>query len=279
MRIYLCGGKICVPKHLLNCPQVCAIFQKMRGKTVPDSMRGIAFLQSNQPDEPLQNYIELPIVKRLARVGQKQMVVFTFRVKLRSDGKIGLDGLYCGSAHRHDALLIAFAFHSEQAFFDVQIAQQDTANLADTQAGRIYQLKDGTVADAGFGVCFRYFQEQIDFFFREKLGQGLFKLGSVHAFHRTFFKDALLFEKAEKHTQSCHFAGKRAVFIAFVMQHTQEISDHESVDVFDFHISIGEKRQQESLELFQIKPVAILRIDGFAFYLYVLDEFIYVKLH
>ena len=150
VRVYLRGGQALLAEHLLDLPEVAPAVKKVRGKAVPESVRG----------DPLEGlHAAEPALEHPGHARVAQALTLGIDEKRRGPGKaasgLGIapttaqilpDAGKGAVAHRHEALLAALAEDPDEPAQKVYVPAVETAELGTPQAAGIQELEDGPVA-------------------------------------------------------------------------------------------------------------------------------------
>ena len=121
--------------------------------------------------------------------------------RLRTDGEVFPEGLERSLPHRDNAFLVAFAGHPDEAFFRIDVGDEQSAGFGDAQAAAVEDLKYGLVAHASPAVRLHSVDDGGHLLHGEHFREVAAHLGGIHAVAGVFgalaFEDEPVEERAE----------------------------------------------------------------------------------
>lgn len=208
------GEDAFVPEHFLHDAQVCAVFDEVRRKGMPEGMR--RYLLAHPGGERLSphHFEDRNAAERLSEAVQEEPAVIGAGRNGTLRKVIG-DGV-CGTfSHRHQTLLVPLARHAHEALALENVRQEQGAGLGNAQAAAVKQFENGAVALPLPGTRVDAFDNRGDFLFGQDVGQvapQLRRIDRIAGIVRTFaFED----EVVEKGLDGAQFPRLRTAGNAF----------------------------------------------------------------
>ena len=150
MRVDFCRAHAGVAEHLLDGEQICATFEQVGGKTVPESVRADGLSDAVSLRQVLDNQEDHLSGQSCATAVEENGVgEFGLHADVQSCAFDVLEHYFQAVvADRHKALLAAFANDAQEAVFSVDIADLQSNEFRNTEAAAVHHLNQGLVAVA-----------------------------------------------------------------------------------------------------------------------------------
>ena len=135
---------ILVTQQLLHLTDICTPLQQMRSEGVAEGVGADLLINAGTQGSLLDDGENHHARELLATIIQEDKLILAAALVARL--QIELYAITRHTTHRHKALLVAFANHTNISFAKKQITQTQVAQLANTQTTRVQHLQHSTVA-------------------------------------------------------------------------------------------------------------------------------------
>ena len=202
MGVYLCRADVRMAEKLLYRTDVRAVLEHVRGKAVPENMRGDALRCDVCRNGTFANHLEYRLArKRFLEPSDKDVRhgEVAFRKHVARRGEIGRQRPSSGLANRDDALLRALAENAKKLAVGYYVLDLHSADLANAKPATVHDLEHSAVAQvAGISsVDLVYHPESL--FFGKDSGEHLPLLRRIEKRGRVSPYVAPLLEELEEH--------------------------------------------------------------------------------
>src|SRR6476619_4232833 len=141
VRVQLRGGEIGMSEHFLNCPQVGASLEQVRGERVAQEVRVDALgLEPCLVGEAAQDEEDTGAGERPAVRVQEQLLPVAAVEVWPTAREVAAEGFRCLPPDRHDPLLGALAEATNESVLEIDGLPAEPDRLADAQAGSVEEL-------------------------------------------------------------------------------------------------------------------------------------------
>lgn len=167
--VFLRGGEGLVAEEFLNCAQIGAIGEEMRGEGVPQGVWVKVPVHIDEADVFFDDAANGALRKAAPSVieedgfGVRRIAAAAtggaagrLRKQLIAKGPVFFEGFLGFRAIGDDAFFVAFAAHSEDAFFLVDVDDIEAGEFADAKAGGVEELEQGAIAPEEQALVFEF---------------------------------------------------------------------------------------------------------------------------